>query len=448
MTQLVGVLHLASKYKYGLTTRGAPLYLFRPYDEALPDYIVGSTERNTSRNQIALVTVTSTEVPSSALEKPRGALVKLFGQVGDPKAEEEALVMHYCPQKQYKIPIPTPDTQVEPDRIELSPATGWRTWHVDPPGCRDIDDAIAWNPTTGEMAIVIADAAAAVPADSLCDHTAYTIGATFYDTEGRVRIPMLPPEISEREGSLLPNERRRGIALIGSAFQRVWITVAESYTYESFESSELAATLGITDSHAWIEQQMIRYNVAVASLLKNSGQGILRQQNPSDKGAVWAALHPALKGIGVEAATYVNASEANGHAALGLDAYTHATSPLRRYADLCNQRVLHQILSGLSLSCTISPARLNERAKANKRWTRDLTFLHHVTPGKVHRVAIIWMDNERVFVPAWKRAIRLRHAPAQNGLPGTEGHIHIFCDPTKPNWKRRILTADVNEQQQ
>jgi hypothetical protein len=56
---IVGVLELSSKYRYGITSRGAPMYLFRPYDEAEEEgkneYIVGSTERDTSRNQIAIV---------------------------------------------------------------------------------------------------------------------------------------------------------------------------------------------------------------------------------------------------------------------------------------------------------------------------------------------------------------------------------------------------------
>jgi exoribonuclease R len=440
---VVGVLELASKYRYGLTSRGVPMYLFRPYDETLPDYIVGCSERNISQNRIAHVSISQTTA-SGPLEKPRGELVSIFGPVGDQVAETAALLKHYCPYTHRKTPVSPPDTQFDADRIEISPATGWRTWHVDPPGCRDIDDAIALNSATGEMAIVIADAAAVVSTDSACDRVAAAIGASFYDIEGCVCTPMLPPEISENSGSLLPNERRRGIALIGSTFQRVWITVAESYTYDSFESSELAAEIGVTDSHAWIEKQMIRYNVAVARLLKQVSHGILRQQLPSDKGATWAALHPALKGVGVEAATYASASDAMGHAALGLDAYTHATSPLRRYVDLCNQRILHQILSGETPSYTISPENLNEREAANKRWARDLTFLTHVTPGRVHVVDIIWMGDGRVFVPAWRRVIRVRHDCSAE-TPGTEGHIKIFCDPTRRNWKRRILTAPAND---
>ena len=457
MTQIVGVLQLASKYKYGLTSRGAPLYLFRPYDEALPDYIVGSSNRDTSRNQIALAEVTTMEAPASNLEKNRGTLVRLYGHVGDPVAEKQALLQHYCPAHQKKSPDAVTEVLEHPTdsrRIEFDPAEGWRTWHVDPPGCRDIDDAISWNAITGAWAVTIADVAALVPEGSLADRVAAAIGSTFYDLEGRVEIPMLDRQISEDMGSLLPGKRRRGISYIWGPMEEErialsWITVAYSYTYESFEESPLATLLGITDdAHDWIAQKMIQYNRTVAELLKEHSVGTLRVQKEGD--APWATL-PGLEHLGAEAATYEAAGpEVAGHASLCVTAYTHASSPLRRYADLLNQRALHAILQGhqhVQLE-QATVATLNDRAKANKRWSRDLTFLQHVTPGILHTINITWMEGERVYVPTWSRIIRLRHTPANPGIPCTAGRIQIFCDPTKPNWKRRILTADVNEQQQ
>ncbi len=456
---IVGVLHLASKYKYGLTSRGAPMYLFRPYDEALPDYIVGCSERDTGRNQIALVSVTTTVVPASTLEKPRGALVNLYGPVGDLKAEQRALLQHYCHKRPPSVAEFTEFVHpTDSQRMEISPATGWRTWHVDPPGCRDIDDAIAWNPTTQIMAVTIADVAALVTPGSDSDTAAAEIGSTFYNLEGQVQVPMLDPQISEGAGSLLPGARRRGITLLihsqathpdHGRFVLSWITVAESYTYESFNDSALKAELGIwMDSHDWIADMMIRYNSEVATMLKKHGLGTLRIQKKGE--TPWASI-PELSHLGAEAAKYSAATpDTDGHASLGLEAYTHASSPLRRYADLLNQRAIHAILEGKSYEplTTDKVTALNERARANKRWGRDLTFMCCVTPGKVHILDVIWMDDNHVYVPSWKRPIRLRHTPAAAQPVGTKDRIRIFCDPTKPNWKRRILTADANEQQQ
>lgn len=457
--QIVGVLELSSKYRYGLTSRGAPLYLFKPYDETRPDYIVGSTERDTTRNQIAVVDVPAIEDPTPG-QKTRGSLIQLLGPVGNIDAERAGLLRHYC---NYKHPMtvsaPEPDPTDDENREPIDAANGWITFHIDPAGCRDIDDAIAYHRESRTWAITIADAAAAVPADSPIDVIAENIGATFYDDAGRVVKPMLPSVISEEQASLLPGQRRRGVTLFcgpdgSQRFGLTWITVEHSFTYESFPKSVVAFDLDISrDPHVWIETLMIRYNAAVATRLKAAGCGLLRTQSAADSAAVanWDAIDPSLRFLAAEAARYENVGIGHqGHATLSLSAYCHASSPLRRYADLTNQRILKALLRPAS---TIIPApaysdladHLNQRMKANRQWTRDLTFLTHVTPGRVHVIDVVWVSLTQVWVPAWKRILRIRHDPVDVPAPGTRAQIEIFCDPTKRNWKQRILTAPISD---
>jgi len=446
--QIVGVLELSSKYRYGITSRGAPLYLFRPYDEAGEpnEYIVGSTERDTTKNQIAIVSYDG--VLPAAGQKARANLVQLLGPVGDHAAEVAALLEHYCP-KQHKKPvtITQPKEPEEPGREFLDAEHGWITFHIDPAGCRDIDDAIAYHPETRVWAITIADAAAAVPPNSELDKTAKAIGSTFYNLDGRVIRPMLPPEISEDTASLLPGQQRRGLTLFcppngPNRFALTQITVEHSFSYESFPSSAVAFDLQISrDPHLWIEELMIRYNTAAAQKLREAGQGLLRTQKPTDDAAGWATIDPELAPLAAEAAVYEVADKTKdqGHASLGLAAYCHASSPLRRYADLVNQRILKALICGLPVVAGTDPDHLNERSKANKRWTRDLTFVSLVTPGIVHTVAVTFLREGKVWIPTWRRIIRLRHE--EDRATGYRGHIQIFCDPTRRNWKRRILTA-------
>lgn len=449
-TRLVGVLELASKYRYGLTSHGTPLYLFRPYDENSPDFVVGSNERDLSKNQIAVVDVPG-RIITDGVQKPRGSLVRLIGPVGERDAETAALLQHYCPTahpRSATVEICGGDT--DDKRIELSAATGWITFHVDPPGCRDIDDAIAYHPETGRMAITIADVAAAIQMGSPLDHVAKEIGTSFYDLEGRVVKPMLPPALSEDALSLLPGQRRRGVSYIfnpgshSAARQWVlsWITVAHSFTYESFAASEIAIMAEVTkDPHDWIADMMILYNTKAAAILKKSGIGLLRTQAPA--AATWP---PALQHLANEAALYEPvADRQQGHAGLSLSAYAHASSPLRRYADLVNQRILTALITKREFimhdPLDTTATHLNARTKAAKRWTRDLTFLAHVSPGKVHEIAVLWISEKQVWVPAWKMILKLRHEVPAPPVPGTEDRIQIFCDPTRRNWKRRILTA-------
>lgn len=438
--RLVGVLELSSKYRYGLTSRGAPLFLFKPYDTTKPEYIVGSSERDLSRNQIALV---ECPIDPAAKQKQRGVLQRLLGPVGDFAAEKEALLLHYCPVKPPNLEEEV-DASDDENRQPIDEEHGWITFHIDPPGCRDVDDAIAYNHETHTWAVTIADAAAAVPQDSIADAAAATIGATFYDLEGHVLRPMLPAAISEATASLLPGQKRRGVTLFlhpdgTETFDITWITVTHSFTYESFTGSGVAFDLHVSrDPHAWIEELMIRYNRAVATRLKKAGVGLLRVQPSTQEVTAWAAIDPAL---GFEAATYETVGpEEQTHASLGL--YCHASSPLRRYADLTNQRILKAILKKQTQVADPALAtQLNARAKANKRWSRDLTFLTHVTPGRVHEIEVVWLTEQQVWVPTWKRVIRLRHEE-QHEI-GYRGSIQIFCDPTKRNWRERILTSQV-----
>ena len=462
---LVGVVELASKYRYGLTSRGVPLFLFQPYDEAWPALVVGSSERDLTRNRIGVVEVTPDAIATATATrsnggftpapntKIRGNLLRLLGPVGDPAAERAGLLAHYCPVRPDRH-FADEDTADDSHREEISPQNGWLTFHIDPAGCRDVDDAMAWHADTLTWAITIADAAACVPAGGSVDETARNIGATFYDEHGTVVRPMLPPTISEESASLLPGNRRRGVTLFTDAAGAVkrwaltWITVRHSFTYENFPGSAVATSLGLSsvDPHEWVANAMIRYNAAAADLLRKANTGLLRVQSPADAVAV-ASWPPALAHLANEAAVYepTGASSIQQHSGLGLAAYCHASSPLRRYADLLNQRAIKALLGsgGVQHVTEDVAAHLNDRTKANRRWSRDLTFLAHVTPGKVHEIDVMWVSAGLVWVPAWSRLLRLRHD--EEHAPGTEGRIQIFCDPTRRNWKRRVLTAPVTD---
>ncbi len=462
---IVGVLELTSKYRYGLNSRGAPLYLFRPYDESRPEYVVACSRRDAEGDQIVIVDVPTAESPGPGQPRLRGALARGLGPVGEYQYELWGLLNHYAgPLRSAKLPpTPEPDTRDDGARQELSATAGWISWHIDPEGCRDVDDAFSWHADTNTWAITIADAAAAVPVVSELEDRALSIGATFYDLNGKVMRSMLNPDISEESASLQRDQRRRGLSLIippshsqvDPYFALTWITVDHTFTYESWPASPLALQLQLheEDAHDFVERQMILYNRKAADLFRRfpAAGGIVRTQAAATFETVqgWAAIDPALTHLANEAATYEFATTEHdqSHAGLNMNAYTHITSPLRRYADLHNQRVLKAILrdgeAARPPSCVDAglPAHLNERTKAQRRWTRDITFLQHVTPGLIHEIDVIWVSPTQVWVPTWKRLLRLRHDPADIPPPGTRDRIEIFCDPSRRNWRQRVLTA-------
>jgi hypothetical protein len=89
------VLELTSKVRYGLTSRGVPLYRAIPYDTTLSPCIVGCSERNARSPYICLLRVDDWKTPyQPGGSYPRGTLLHLVGPAGTPAAELTALFYH------------------------------------------------------------------------------------------------------------------------------------------------------------------------------------------------------------------------------------------------------------------------------------------------------------------------------------------------------------------
>jgi exoribonuclease R len=270
---------------------------------------------------------------------------------------------------------------------------------------------------------------------------------------------MLPASISEDKASLIPGTKRRGLSLIINKnglehFVPTWIIVENSFTYDTFPKKyDTFPKVEAIDSHVMIEMLMIRYNSSAATLLKKYKTGLLRVQRPAEAAEIsnWTSIDPTLEFFAREAAQYIHGTEEETeHASLGLTQYCHASSPIRRYADLVNQRILKSIL--MCSPEKVDPeldTHLNNRMKASRRWARDLTFLTHVTPGKVHQLDVFWIADDKIWVPSWSKIIRAKHQrPAFVSSDGVgqkviKDRIAIYCDPTKRCWKDRVLTASI-----
>jgi exoribonuclease R len=451
---LVGILELNSKYLYGHTSRGTKIYLFHPLNPAYPPFRVGCSERDTSRNQLALVKFeTWTETI------PRANLIRLLGPIGNLDAEKKALQWLYGRPDLQKITF-----DLEPG-IQSRRLVKENTINIDPESCKDIDDVITLIPNEDgwKLLITIADVAEAIQPGSPGDLLAEQKGQTLYQT-GVAALPMLPPHVSEDALSLIPGQQRQGIALnclwsnnhlTVNGFEEVTVENTASYTYETVYSStfpvnilqEIASFLKgsqTNDSHEWIEELMLLYNKEGAKLLLEAKAGLLRTHKEAKKEVLerMEQIHPDLRSLAFESAKYELTGENKVHATLGNIPYTHLSSPLRRYADLVNQRVLKALLRKETVP-TVSPSlpsSLNEIQKKMKHHDRELFFLQQIveqTTGILEGLVVESTGSKtKLYIPGWKRTVKVVCEPME---PGTKVTVEYFADLRKVSWKERIV---------
>jgi hypothetical protein len=150
------------------------------------------------------------------------------------------------------------------------------------------------------------------------------------------------------------------------------------------------------------------------------------------------------------------------HYGLETDTYAHASSPIRRYADLMNQRVLSLLIQGSKDRFIVPQAMydMNVRGKAIKRYARDMCFLNAILTGQMEYDGILmevvpksagWV-KVKVYVPEWKRMVSTtyRMSSDNNLLSRDETHeidstlyrsVRIKCafSPNARNWKERVV---------
>lgn len=481
---LAGTLELNSKTKYGMTSRGSPLYLFVPFNKAYPMMIVGSSERDTRKNLLCLVDFD--EWTTTGL--PRGTLRRVLGPVGVSAIEQEALLWTYNPF-QYSSKVlqnilqEQSLTSSNPRVREPHPQMAF---NIDPVGCQDVDDVLGLyiGEDTVELWITIADVAEVVKEGSTLDLCARQQGATCYDNGSAVR-PMLPFALSEDTCSLLPGEAKPGVSLVLTytkgnytvPVSKRWIECTvqtdKSYTYEDFIQAATADGVPVymlytmakgmvdkvlyTDTHTWVEAFMLTYNLEVAKVLRKAKAGILRKHSAAEYERLLTYTLWGVPSLAQQAAEYCSASDpAPLHYGLTAEVYCHATSPIRRYADLINQRVLKKVIRSEEVVANTDSQllmHLNRRQTDLKRFERDAFLLQEIKTKSGHIDALVLdlsvrtLDTTdtslvrlKLWIPSWKRCLSwTTSTPLPPELVvGLTIRLSYFANPIVRSWKDHI----------
>jgi exoribonuclease R len=347
---IVGVLCVQkSKHKYGKNKRGVPIYLFKPFDFELPNFKVAS--KITGENEYIVIKIL--RIDKSGL--PFGENIgRKIGKVSNIKSTKLALLHHYqLVFKKYNGPIP----QIDYKYIEQSD----NIISIDPKGCIDIDDAVSYG--GNKLKIYLADTTKIN--DKILEHACNQC-TTIYDSE---KIQHMLPEKMMKSCSLLQGEYRIAniceiniddkYNIINYRFIQDIIKVRKNYSYEEADNMNepyLETIMHIvehikfdynaqdgTRSHKVIEKMMVLVNNLVVNELKKTGKEFIIRKHTSNNldtkevPNIFKSFFNIYKSNSAEYALYDKDAK---HYGLGIQEYTHFTSPLRRLVDLINHLVL------------------------------------------------------------------------------------------------------------
>ena len=464
LKNIVGVLQTSSKIRHGIDKKGHMIYIFRPIDTSFPEFTVASYLNNQIKNHWVVI-----DYLDWTEKRPRGAIVSIIGSVGDYEIEQKALIKYHRP-----ITI-SKKTYIDEVSIikEKYSKNIWKngrlivsdyTVSIDPEGCCDIDDALSLSKTDDfiyHLGIHISDISDFIEIDSILDKNASKLGATLYCNNHN--LPMWPVELSDNIFSLLNGNERATLSIFveyNSFNDTINIkndiikTIIINKNQLDYSEKSIYAEKNIdwsvlnkivnkirdkygynhtNDSHEWIETLMIHYNCIVAQNFKNTA--IYRNQT------VRQDEYPKkLQFLLWESALYSLISK--GHSCLGLQNYTHATSPIRRYADFLVQKIITNNL-------TISQDRidiLNKMQKQDKKFYRDMLYLDAIYNNMERIVHGILLEDYSsnsnkiyIYIEEWRCKIKINISLHKDIQKFECVKLQYYIDSNPIQWKKKII---------
>ncbi|MBW2093518.1 MAG: RNB domain-containing ribonuclease [Deltaproteobacteria bacterium] len=365
---------------------------------------------------------------------------------------------------------------------------------IDGPWTRDFDDAVSLEKDGDQLilGVHISDVAASIPQDSPLDREACLRASSLYLP--RQQIPMIPPDLSQETLSLRHDCDRMAISLLAHLekdgrlidfrFTPSIVRVKRQLTYD--ESNQMLAgdptlkklyqlsmslrsmrmehdaiSLSLpeievrfnddgsvhlemveqnTPSRMLVAELMIFYNWLLARFCKQNEIPLLfrTQGEPSERltedqfGYIYYVFKQRRKLNPLKIST-----KPAPHSGLGLDVYTNATSPIRRYLDLVAQR---QVISFLSekplpydeenleeLRMIIEPTlKALERVRRNRIRYWTLKYLgQHI--GKKYRAMVldVLKSKYRILLLDFLHIAELRQNGEAGMYPGQQFNVVI-----------------------
>ena len=437
---IAGVLQISSKTLYGLNKRKLPIYSFKPFSSKYPNFCVASGYKKSKKNVYCVIKYKEW---NETQKIPIGTCEKIIGEVGIINNEYNYLLdsyhLNYSNFKRKIIQQNIPQSIIEEEN-NRSDLRNKNTFSIDPPGCKDIDDAIhveKKNNGNIEIGIHIADVSHFIKKNSALDLLAKKRLSSIYFPHKTIN--MLPDQFSNDICSLLPNTEKMAFSLIlildsnyviqNYKFRKSIILSKCAFSYQEAEknlnqplSNNINESLKLlyniskkwniipyncekenSKSHLIIDTMMITINSKAAEVLYqfNPKITIVRtHQKKYEELDIHSnqKFNNFLQLINSESAIYQIGIEEEKifHKGLNIKFYTHFSSPIRRYVDI----IVHRLLKNTIIKKKYTPNKLlintindiNKKLKLVYRKQKEINFIHNFKKKEIIEGFIIEFD--------------------------------------------------------
>lgn len=369
---IIGILDLETNIKYGFNKKHIPYYIFKPSDSRYPSFYVAS--KCSKRKKVyALVKFSHWNTDN---KYPYGNCMDIIGEVGVIENEYQN-ILHL-----YSLQYPNLNHKYKHINFEISSnerldLRDYNIMSIDPPKCKDIDDAFHLKKLSNnnyQIGIHIADVSHFIQPNTELDNIIKTRLTSVYAPHKTIN--MLPNIYSDDICSLLSEQDRYAFSLIiecsGSgdiishSFHKTIIQSKKALSYKEADNlisdnddtlcQMLHLTKNIHSRHKFtindINNNSSNYLIQVLMILANKIAAetvykhfpdccLLRTHtNQNTYESNNSSLDKYLYYKNMNSATYDISPNNTSHDTLNIELYTHFTSPIRRYADIIVHRLL------------------------------------------------------------------------------------------------------------
>jgi len=512
MERIYGILILYRNKTYG-KEGGVSLYRCIPDDKRLPCFLVPYRQKANDFSKLTVDKYAAFAYNHWSGKHPVGKMVESLGNVTEICNTVEYLlrksrVKHSVrPFAQYLHPLlhGTPEKELVHDIVAahgIADRTMESVFTIDPAGCKDFDDAVGIRRYDEGVVLSVYIANVSVWMDRLSawTHLSDQVSSVYLPD---VVHPMLPNVLSNQLCSLKSGADRLSLAMDiviqdnhvdRIVFTNTLVNVHTNYVYDDPRllcSTEYLDVLGrvqslnwerpflsggVDNSHDLVAYLMLLYNREGASVLAASHVGIYRtlclEQPVLALGAEEAdgssiAMPPGVstffdtwnKGRG----EYAPFRDDLRHDILGVDAYAHLSSPIRRVVDLVNQAHLQSVLGLVPMTPAASEfvdarmsalSDINEDFVAVRRLQNTCEWLYAVHQDEAilesqHDAYVFGMvcKNEyvheySVYIPVLKLVSKISTTELYRERQAVKVQIYLFKDEYSTMQKIRVEVVE------